>query len=188
MDYIIKIQKYLLYVVTLAISNGCSFAHSTDKQASIPAHISESLSGCTKLNGDFSFQGVSEGIIVGQVSFLRAMARPGSALGIAWFRILIDVPNEKIHVLYFDQFSEKILESYIPGQCVNGRILEVRRHPGSSGGALGPDVTEYSYSRTLNGDLVVSVKSRGITYHLPGMPSNYASEGSSHFAAKIKEK
>lgn len=169
--------------VTIAIAtvfDGCAATAPVDTAPPVSNYKSGSLTQCKQMEGDFVFRGESD---LPNTTFLRAMARPGGA-GIEWFRITIDVPSEKVHVIYFNGVSERVLESFIPAQCMNGILVERREDLGSQGGVRGPDSMELTYSRAPNGDLIVSTKSRGTTYYLPAVPSKYAADGTARFAKK----
>ncbi len=161
-------------------SSGCSATEAFYAASSASNYKSGPLANCKAMEGDFVFRGHSDRR---STTFLRAMARPGG-VGIDWFRIAIDVSNQRVHVHYFNRVSEKIMESFIPAQCINGALVERREDIGSQGGARGPDSMELTYSRATNGDLTVRTKSRGVTHYLPAVPSAYVAEETARFASK----
>jgi hypothetical protein len=167
-------------VAVATFSYGCSANEALHTPRSPSDYRSGALAKCQPIEGDFVFRGVSD---MRSTTFLRAMARPGGA-GIDWFRLAIDVSNQRVHVHYFNGASEKTMESFIPAQCVNGVLVEIRVDTGSQGGQRGPDSMELTYSRATNGDLLVNSKSRGTTHYLPVVPSSYTAEGTARFASK----
>jgi len=179
-------RKVFFWMVGAATSSSCSAAPIFSEKIESTVHASEGLQACVTLTGDFLFRGVRGGKQAGYVTFLGTMSRPAPA-GVYWFRITIDPATNKVRATYFSKNDEIVLTLEIPGRCNNGSFVETRQYSGSHGGSSGPDTSEFVYTRVNGGDLVVSSKSRGTTYYVPGISSNYSSNAEARFSVHARK-